>query len=56
MKRACPRCSTALDEGPTVYRCSHCQRAVYAADLNTEFVARRLVPYWQAVEAAGASR
>lgn len=38
----CPRCSTALDGGPVVYRCGHCQRAVYAADLDNEFHPRPL--------------
>ena len=33
----CPRCTTALDEGPVVYRCPHCRRAVWAADLDTEY-------------------
>ena len=31
-----PRCSTPLDEGPVVYRCATCRRAVPAADLRTE--------------------
>jgi DNA-directed RNA polymerase subunit RPC12/RpoP len=39
----CPRCSTALDEGPVVYRCSTCRRTVYAADVDVEFVPRVLV-------------
>lgn len=34
----CPRCTAALDEGPVVFRCGRCKRAVYAADLDTEFV------------------
>ncbi|WP_433516478.1 hypothetical protein ACQP2T_13450 [Nonomuraea sp. CA-143628] len=33
----CPRCSTPLDEGPIIYRCAHCRRAIPAADLDTEF-------------------
>lgn len=33
----CPRCHTALDEGPIVYRCGRCRRAVPAADLDTEY-------------------
>jgi tRNA(Ile2) C34 agmatinyltransferase TiaS len=33
----CPRCLTSLDEGPVVYRCSRCRRAVPAADLDTEY-------------------
>ncbi|WP_205314776.1 hypothetical protein [Nonomuraea lactucae] len=36
----CPRCHHELDEGPIVYRCSHCRRAVYAADLENEYVPR----------------
>ena len=32
----CPRCSTPLDEGPVVYRCATCRRAVPAADLRNE--------------------
>ncbi|MFI7468674.1 hypothetical protein [Nonomuraea sp. NPDC049646] len=37
MNRACcPRCSTPLDEGPVLYRCSNCRRAVPAADIDTE--------------------
>lgn len=39
---ACPRCTTALDEGPVVYRCGHCRRTVYAADLDTEYHPRPL--------------
>ncbi|GAA5058189.1 hypothetical protein GCM10023259_042930 [Thermocatellispora tengchongensis] len=34
----CPRCRTALDEGPVVYRCATCRRAVYAADLDRDYV------------------
>ncbi|MDP4501110.1 hypothetical protein [Nonomuraea turcica] len=37
----CPRCATALDEGPVVYRCANCRRAVWAADLDVEFHARQ---------------
>ncbi|MFD8533869.1 hypothetical protein ACFV0L_41320 [Streptosporangium canum] len=37
----CPRCRTRLDGGPILYRCPSCQRAVYAADLNLEVVARK---------------
>jgi hypothetical protein len=36
-RTCCPRCRTALDEGPVVYRCARCRRAVYAADLDVEF-------------------
>lgn len=36
-RHACPRCGTALDEGPIMYRCAHCRRSIYAADVNTEF-------------------
>ncbi|MCG5217604.1 hypothetical protein [Streptosporangium sp. KLBMP 9127] len=36
----CPRCRTSLDEGPVVYRCSRCRRAVYAAELTREFTHR----------------
>lgn len=43
MRRRCPRCATALDEGPVIYRCSTCRRAVPAADLNLEYVPRTLV-------------
>jgi len=38
----CPRCSTALDEGPVIYRCATCRRAVPAADLDLEYRARPL--------------
>ncbi|MGI5288011.1 hypothetical protein ACQEVF_32365 [Nonomuraea polychroma] len=38
---ACPRCRTPLDEGPVVFRCATCRRAVPAADLDTEFHAPR---------------
>lgn len=37
MRAACPRCRTQLDEGPVVYRCSRCRRAVQAADLDVEY-------------------
>ncbi|MDF5757490.1 hypothetical protein [Spongiactinospora sp. TRM90649] len=37
----CPRCRTALDEGPVIYRCARCRRAVYAADVERDFVPRR---------------
>jgi DNA-directed RNA polymerase subunit RPC12/RpoP len=40
MTTRCPRCSTALDEGPVVYRCARCQCAVPAADVDLEFVPR----------------
>jgi tRNA(Ile2) C34 agmatinyltransferase TiaS len=33
----CPRCRTSLDEGPVMYRCVRCRRAVPAADLDTEY-------------------
>ena len=36
-RHACPRCGTALDEGPIMYRCAPCRRSIYAADVNTEF-------------------
>lgn len=42
-KTQCPQCRTELDEGPIIYRCSQCRRAVYAADLENEFVPRQLV-------------
>ncbi|NUW45520.1 hypothetical protein [Nonomuraea rhodomycinica] len=32
----CPRCHHALDEGPILYRCAHCQRTIWAADLDVE--------------------
>ncbi|MDA0633651.1 hypothetical protein OUY22_09495 [Nonomuraea sp. MCN248] len=34
----CPRCHNELDEGPIMYRCGTCRRAVFAADLENEFV------------------
>ncbi|MGP3916433.1 hypothetical protein OHA25_05330 [Nonomuraea sp. NBC_00507] len=34
----CPRCHHELDEGPIMYRCANCRRAVYAADLENEYV------------------
>ncbi|WP_214108670.1 hypothetical protein [Acrocarpospora catenulata] len=40
--RVCPRCHTTLDEGPVVYRCARCRRAVYAADLDVDFHVTRL--------------
>jgi tRNA(Ile2) C34 agmatinyltransferase TiaS len=41
----CPRCRTELDEGPVLYRCSRCCRAVYAAELDHEItVSRALRP------------
>ncbi|GAA4055642.1 hypothetical protein ACIBH1_43190 [Nonomuraea sp. NPDC050663] len=36
-KTHCPDCHQQLDEGPIVYRCANCCRAVYAADLDNEF-------------------
>ncbi|ETK34707.1 hypothetical protein [Microbispora sp. ATCC PTA-5024] len=36
--RHCPRCRTELDEGPILYRCARCERAVYAADLDLDYV------------------
>jgi tRNA(Ile2) C34 agmatinyltransferase TiaS len=39
-KPRCPRCRTALDEGPIQFRCARCRRAVYAADLENEYVPR----------------
>ncbi|MFC6086495.1 hypothetical protein [Sphaerisporangium aureirubrum] len=36
-RHSCPRCGSALDEGPILYRCAPCDRSVYAADLDTEF-------------------
>lgn len=38
----CPRCHTQLDEGPVIYRCARCRRAVPAADLDTEYHPRTL--------------
>ncbi|GHE28752.1 hypothetical protein GCM10017673_34070 [Streptosporangium violaceochromogenes] len=43
-RHACPRCGTALDEGPIVYRCARCHRSVYAADVDTEFRGPARVP------------
>ncbi|WP_405140281.1 hypothetical protein OG589_25480 [Sphaerisporangium sp. NBC_01403] len=37
----CPRCGAMLDDGPILYRCAACRRSIYAADLNTEFRAKR---------------
>ncbi|MFD1938367.1 MULTISPECIES: hypothetical protein [Nonomuraea] len=37
-KTLCPTCHTTLDEGPIMYRCAHCRRAVFAADLENEYV------------------
>lgn len=39
-RRCCPRCRTELDEGPVLYRCSRCQRAVYAAELDFDYTPR----------------
>ncbi|GAA2377174.1 hypothetical protein GCM10010404_36620 [Nonomuraea africana] len=39
-KTHCPRCHTALDEGPIMFRCARCRRAVYAADVENEYVPR----------------
>ncbi|WP_181871000.1 hypothetical protein [Sphaerisporangium album] len=39
----CPRCGATLDDGPILFRCAECCRSVYAADLDTEFHARRPV-------------
>jgi DNA-directed RNA polymerase subunit RPC12/RpoP len=39
----CPRCHHELDEGPIMYRCAHCRRAVYAADVENEYVPREPV-------------
>jgi hypothetical protein len=36
-RRCCPRCRTELDEGPVLYRCAGCRRAVYAADVDFDF-------------------
>ncbi|MEV4093123.1 hypothetical protein [Streptosporangium saharense] len=36
-RHTCPRCGTALDEGPIMYRCAPCGRSLYAADIDTEF-------------------
>ncbi|WP_169729335.1 hypothetical protein [Thermoactinospora rubra] len=41
-KTLCPRCRTELDEGPILYRCARCHRAVYAADLENEYVPHRV--------------
>lgn len=40
MRASCPRCRTSLDGGPVVYRCAHCLRAVWAAELDIEYHAR----------------
>jgi tRNA(Ile2) C34 agmatinyltransferase TiaS len=40
MTSRCPRCTAVLDEGPVLYRCARCQRAVPAADVDVEFVPR----------------
>ncbi|NUR83552.1 MAG: hypothetical protein HOY71_05630 [Nonomuraea sp.] len=37
----CPQCHSELDEGPIMYRCNQCHRAVYAADLENEYVPRQ---------------
>ncbi|MFI6816699.1 hypothetical protein ACIBG7_30150 [Nonomuraea sp. NPDC050328] len=42
-KNLCPRCRTELDEGPIMYRCSGCRRAVFAADVDVEYVPRQPV-------------
>jgi tRNA(Ile2) C34 agmatinyltransferase TiaS len=39
----CPRCHGELDEGPIIYRCPQCCRAVYAADIEDEYVPRQPV-------------
>ncbi|MET9344415.1 hypothetical protein [Nonomuraea sp. NPDC003804] len=39
-KTQCPTCHTTLDEGPIMYRCARCRRAVFAADLENEYVTR----------------
>jgi tRNA(Ile2) C34 agmatinyltransferase TiaS len=39
----CPRCHNELDEGPIMYRCATCCRAVYAADLENEYIPRQRV-------------
>lgn len=39
----CPRCHHELDEGPIIYRCSSCRRAVYAADVENEYIPRQPV-------------
>ena len=39
----CPRCHNELDEGPIMYRCAQCRRAVFAADLENEYVPRHPV-------------
>jgi hypothetical protein len=36
-QRGCPACGTALDGGPVLFRCARCVRAIYAADLDTEY-------------------
>ncbi|WP_202638394.1 hypothetical protein [Bailinhaonella thermotolerans] len=40
-RRPCPHCRGSLDAGPVVYHCSGCSRAVYAADLDFEYVPPR---------------
>jgi hypothetical protein len=35
--KCCPTCRTELDEGPVVYRCRPCGKAVCAADIDTEY-------------------
>ncbi|MEV0149136.1 MULTISPECIES: hypothetical protein [unclassified Nonomuraea] len=40
-KPNCPHCHTVLDEGPVMYRCAHCRRAVYAAEVQNEYVPRQ---------------
>lgn len=36
----CPRCGTALDNGPVLYRCARCRKSLYAADLDNEYHGR----------------
>ncbi|MFC4588631.1 hypothetical protein [Sphaerisporangium corydalis] len=35
--KPCPRCHAPLDGGPVLFHCAPCRRAVYAADLDSEF-------------------
>ena len=37
MTARCPHCRAGLDGGPVLYRCTICERSVYAADLDIEY-------------------